>query len=181
MTGSGIGILVQSGIGVLMQTQSGVNLLIQEASGTTLRQSGLSVIADIDVTVSSGIGVIVQSGIGVTVQSTSGMGVLINSQSGLAVANIPTTYTSVTGGTFAIGTSATQFPSVVARKHVIRIHESGIIYIAGTSAVTSGTGFVFRGDHLSTNVGLELEVNNLNLLYGAAVVSSIIVTHVSFN
>lgn len=182
---SGLAVIVPSGLFVIADIEvlvsSGLNIILE--SGTKVFvQSGISVVlasgtvvAGIPATL-SGLLVVLESGTKVFVQS----GVSAVLESGLKVISVPGTDSTITGAVFAIGTSATQFPTVAGRRHVVRLFQSGIVYIAGVNTVTSGAGFAILGDPSGVGAGLELNVANLNLIYGAAVTSSQM-THVSFN
>ena len=91
------------------------------------------------------------------------------------------TYNRISGGTFYVGTSAGQFPNTSALQHIVRLLQSGIIYVAGTSGVvSSGVGLWVGGDPSYSTATLDLKIGNLNLLYGIAVTSTP-VTYISFN
>jgi len=90
-------------------------------------------------------------------------------------------YSQISSNVFRVGTSAAQFPNVSGAYHIVRLAQSGIIYIAGTSgAVSSGVGFWVGGSPSDTSASLDLNIGNLNLIWGIAVTSSI-VTHISFS
>ena len=119
--------------------------------------------------------------------TVSGMGVLINPQSGLPVIITasspawikPSVHTLVSANSFTVGTSSTQFPNVAGVRHIIGLLQSGIVYIAGVNTVTSGTGAIICGAPNDSRASMELNVNNLNIIYGVAITSSIM-THISF-
>ena len=82
-------------------------------------------------------------------------------------------YSRISGNIFRVGTSAGQFPNVSGDRHIIRLAQSGIIYIAGTSGVvSSGVGFWVGGSPSDNSASLDLKIGNLNLLYGIAVTST---------
>jgi hypothetical protein len=138
--------------------------------------------ANITVSISGQATALLISGSPITV---SGLNVVITASSPAFVASgtriivQPLLNSQVTGNFFAVGTSATQFPNVAAARHIIKLAMSGIVYIAGAPAMKSGQGLPLIGDPGVTGESLDLNVSNLNLLYGVAVASTVM-THLSF-
>jgi hypothetical protein len=90
------------------------------------------------------------------------------------------TFSNVSSNIIHINTSGTQFPNVDADRHIIKAFQSGIVYVAGVNTVTSGTGFMLAGGPNDLGATLQLGKGNLNVLYGSAAISSILM-HISYS
>lgn len=167
---SGQGVTVASGLFVSQAVTSLSGQWVITQSGVQVYQPTASLSGQY--VVISGQGVTLGSGVAVV---ASGLAVIL--QSGLAVV-VPTT---VSGNVFVINTSGTQFPSSPGIRHLVKLLNSSVVFIAGDASVNSGTGYLLAGDPM-TDLGAQIKVtvNNLNKLYGIAQTSSQ-ATFLSFN
>ena len=100
--------------------------------------------------------------------------------SGIGVLAAGRVFTSFSAGMFTVGTSGTNtnLPNTAGFKHIVRVAQSTIVYIAASGVVNSGVGFMLGDGTRSAQI--ELNISNLNLMQGQAVTSSVL-TYVSFN
>lgn len=91
------------------------------------------------------------------------------------------TPTTITGAVFAVNASATQFPNSAGVEHKVKLAVSGVIWIGG-SAVNSGAGYMVAGDP-QNNIGaqVDLDVSNLNKIYGISMTSGTKVGYLTLN
>jgi hypothetical protein len=171
---SGLNVIVASGIPVSLDSglsvviNSGIRVILQ--SGTPVKvDSGLSI------SLASGLPVHLDSGLNVNI----GSGVGISFSPGATITATPKTFSSVSANMFAVGTSASQLPNVSGLRHILRLAQSGIVYLAPISTVTSGVGFIMAGDPSGVGAEIDTNIGNLNFLYGVAVTSTPM-THISF-
>ncbi len=123
----------------------------------------------------SGQSVVVASGAIVVV---SGQPVVV--ASGTQVNQV--TPTALTGNIFHVGSSGTQFPPSAGVLHKVRMMASGIIFLGGDASVNSGVGFMLAGDPTTNPLAsVDIEVNNLNKVYGISLTSGAVVSYLSVN